>query len=400
MNANRLTETLLDLLAIPSPSGFTDEIVRYVGRQLDEIGLPYDVTRRGTIRAKLAGSGDGPVRAVVNHLDTIGAMVRLIRADGRILLAPVGYWSARFAEGTRVTLFAERGAFRGTLLPQVEWGVSRDAGVEGVPIDWDHIELRLDEAIFDADGVRALGIEVGDFVVTDPNPEILDNGFIVARHLDNKAGAAVVLESLRTLQEQAVTPTRDTYFLFTITESVGFGSGSAVLPEVSELLTVDFASVPPQEKSPLRRVTIAAADASGPYDYHFIANLQRIAERENIPCYKKLLAAYHSDTASALAAGHDVRTAVIAYAGDASHSMERTHIDSLTNLGRLVIAYLTTEPTFEQDAPVVSVESFPRQITEENLPPAHRQAPESRDVIQRDFPGARHRADEQPDHDS
>ncbi|MEC9340005.1 MAG: osmoprotectant NAGGN system M42 family peptidase, partial [Pseudomonadota bacterium] len=211
MNANRLTETLLDLLAIPSPSGFTDEIVRYVGRQLDEIGLPYDVTRRGTIRAKLAGSGDGPVRAVVNHLDTIGAMVRLIRADGRILLAPVGYWSARFAEGTRVTLFAEHGAFRGTLLPQVEWGVSRDAGVEGVPTDWDHIELRLDEAVFDADGVRALGIEVGDFVVTDPNPEILDNGFIVARHLDNKAGAAVVLESLRTLQEQAVTPTRDTY---------------------------------------------------------------------------------------------------------------------------------------------------------------------------------------------
>ncbi|MDY6943175.1 MAG: osmoprotectant NAGGN system M42 family peptidase [Pseudomonadota bacterium] len=381
MNAQRLQKTLLELLAIPSPSGFTDEIVHYVGRELERIGIDYNLTRRGTIRCKLPGTGNGPVRAVVNHIDTIGAMVRLIRPDGRIQVAPIGYWSSRFAEGARVTLFSEHRAFRGTLLPTVEWGVSRDKGVEGVPMDWDHIELRLDEAVFNDDDVRALGIEVGDFIALDALPEVLDNGFIIARNLDNKAGAAAVLETLRVLVESEQRPRRDTYFLFTVTETVGFGSGSAVLPEVSELLTVDFASVPSDEKSPMRRVTIAAGDASGPYDYHFIANLQRIAEREKIPCQKKLLEAYHSDTASALAAGHDVRTAVIAYAGDASHSTERTHIDSLLNIGRLLIAYVTTEPTFDQDTPIVSVDKFSHQITEENMPPMPARVPAPQDVI-------------------
>ena len=32
-------------------------------------------------------------------------------------------------------------------------------------MDWDHIELRLEEAVFNASQVRQLGIEVGDFIV-------------------------------------------------------------------------------------------------------------------------------------------------------------------------------------------------------------------------------------------
>ncbi|MDY6828204.1 MAG: osmoprotectant NAGGN system M42 family peptidase [Pseudomonadota bacterium] len=388
MNAQRLKKTLLDLLAIPSPSGFTDEIVHYIGRELESIGLDYDLTRRGTIRARLPGSGEGPVRAVVNHVDTIGAMVRMIRSDGRVQVAPIGFWSSRFAEGIRVTLFSEHRAFRGTIMPVVEWGVSRDKGVESVPMDWDHVELRLDEAVFNADDVRALGIEVGDYIAFDASAEVLDNGFIVARNLDNKAGAAVVLESLRVLHETGAELTRDTYFLFTVTETIGFGAGSAVLPEVSELLTLDFASVPSTEKSPMRRVTIASADASGPYDYHLIANLKRIADEHGIPCQKKLLEAYHSDTASALAAGHDVRTAVIAYAGDAAHSTERTHIESLLNAGRLLIGYVTTEPTFAKDTAFTSVDQFSHQITDDNMPPQKPPVPASREVIRREQSGA------------
>ena len=381
INTERLQQTLLEMLAIPSPCGFTDEIVHYVGRELEKAGVEYDLTRRGTIRAKLPGSGQGPVRAVVNHLDTIGAIVRFIRPDGRLLVAPIGYWSSRFAEGMRVTIFSEPGAYRGTLLPSVVWGVSRDRGVEQVPMDWDHIELRLDEPVFNAADVHKLGIEVGDFIAFDARPEILDNGFIVSRNLDNKAGAAAVLECLRAVREGKLPVTRDTYFMFTVTETIGSGTGSALFPEVSELLTVDFASVPPGEKSPFKRVTIAAGDAAGPYDYHFVSRLQAIAAEADIPHQKKLLEAFHSDAAAALAAGHDVRTAVIAYAGDASHSTERTHIESLTNLSKLLLAYLASEPTFEHDTPLTSVEDFSRQITETNMPRPMLSGPDTRDVI-------------------
>jgi putative aminopeptidase FrvX len=181
--------------------------------------------------------------------------------------------------------------------------------------------------------------------------------------------------------ESGLQPARDTYTIFTITETIGTGTGSAVLPDVSELLTVDFASVPSTEKSPFKRVTLAASDASGPYDYHFTAHLHQLAIELNIPHQKKVLEAFHSDTASALAAGHDVRTAVIAYAGDASHSIERTHITSLENVARLLVAYLSSEPTFQQDTQFTTVDEFSHQITSDNLPNPPARQPSVAEVL-------------------
>ena len=50
-----MQKVLLEMLAIPSPTGFTDTIVRYVAERLTEIGIPFEMTRRGTIRGTLKG---------------------------------------------------------------------------------------------------------------------------------------------------------------------------------------------------------------------------------------------------------------------------------------------------------------------------------------------------------
>lgn len=380
IDGDRITRTLLELLAIPSPCGMTDEIVQYVSGVLAGIGIEHELTRRGTIRALLPGREPEPARAIVTHVDTIGAMVRLIRDDGRLTVAPIGHWSSRFAEGVRVTIFSSDRTHRGCLLPCVEWGVSRDQGVEAVPQNWDHIELRLEAPVFSRQDILDLGIEVGDFIALDSAPEVLDTGYIVGRNLDNKAGTAAVLDLIRHLTEEGVQPMHDTYVLFTITETIGAGMGGAVLPEVSELLTVDFASGKSTEKSPFRRVTLASGDASGPYDFHLTAHLHQLAERASVPIEQKYLKAFHSDAAAALVAGHDVRTAVIAYAGDASHSVERTHVQSLTNVARLLEAYVTSEPAVAGDAPLTTVDKLSRQFSGDQLPP-HRDLPDAASVI-------------------
>jgi len=372
---------LLDLLAIPSPCGFTDEIVHYICQQLSALAVEYELTRRGTIRARLPGKNHHIARAVVTHIDSIGAMVRYIREDGRLSVVPIGFWSSRFAEGCRVTVFSQQKSFRGTLLPKVEWGVSRDHGVEAIPMDWDYIELRLDEPAYNREDVMALGLSVGDYIALDCNTEVLDNGYIIARNLDNKAGTAAVLETIRQLKTSNLTLEHDLFILFTVTETTGTGTGSALLPEVSELVTVDFASLTSLEKSPFKRVTLAAGDASGPYDYHLTAHLHRLLEKEAIPYQTKYLKAFHSDTAAALTAGYDVRTAVVAYAGDASHSVERVHADSLVNVARLLIAYAGSPPTFEKDESIVSVNDFSRQLTPENRPRPAQPVPDFDEIV-------------------
>jgi peptidase M42 family hydrolase len=381
-----LSTTLLELLAIPSPSGFTDAITRYIASRLDALGVAYEITRRGTVRAHLpaAADCDEPAQAVVCHVDTIGAMVRRIQDNGRMLVAPIGYWSSRFAEGTRVTLFTEQRSYRGTLLPQVTWGVSRDAGVDDAPIGWEHVELRLDEMVTSPEAVRARGIEIGDFIALDTQAEVLDNGFIVGRNLDNKAGAAAVLEAIGDLVNRGEAPPRDVYFLFTVTETVGTGAGSAILPEVSELVTVDFAAEAWAEHSPFEHLTIASGDAAGPYDWHLTHHLSELARSRDIPFERRVLPASHNDAAAALAAGHDVRTAVVAYAADASHSLERTHFRSLENLTALLEAYVLGAPTFARDTSLIrTVDDFSHQIDAEELPETGGDLPKSAEVLRR-----------------
>src|SRR3546814_18405272 len=102
---------------MPSPTGYTDTIVRQVSEELDRLGIGHSVTRRGAILACYRGKPVEGARAVVAHLDTLGATMTRIKENGRLELVPIGHWSSRLAEGARVTLFTDAGSLRGPLLP-------------------------------------------------------------------------------------------------------------------------------------------------------------------------------------------------------------------------------------------------------------------------------------------
>ena len=66
-------DILFRLLNTPSPSGYTDRAVHLVADELDRLGVPIELTRRGAIRATLKGEHSTPDRAIVAHIDTLGA---------------------------------------------------------------------------------------------------------------------------------------------------------------------------------------------------------------------------------------------------------------------------------------------------------------------------------------
>lgn len=359
-----LQKVLLEMLAIPSPTGFTDTIVRYVAERLEEIGIPFEMTRRGTIRGTLKGKQSSPDRAVSAHLDTIGAIVRELKDSGRLALAPVGCWSSRFAEGSRVSVFTDHGVIRGSVLPLMASGHAFNTEIDQLPISWDHVELRLDAYATTRADCESLGLSVGDFVAFDPLPEFTDSGHISARHLDDKAGVAALLTALKAIKESGLEAEIDCHPLFTITEEVGSGA-AAVLPwDVSEFVGIDIAPVAPGQQSSEHTVSVAMQDSGGPYDYHLSRHLLRLASDNEIPVRRDLFRYYHSDTQSAITAGHDIRTALLAFGCDATHGYERTHIDSLAALTRLLGAYLLSPPVFASDAQPAkgSLERFSHQL--------------------------------------
>lgn len=362
-----LARQLKELLSIYSPTGYTDQVVRYTTRELEKLGLTAELTRRGAIRAIRQGSRRKAARAIVTHLDTLGAQVKMVKENGRLELVPIGHWSARFAEGARVTLFTEIGSFRGTILPPKASGHTFNEEVDTAPIGWTHAELRLDAVTRSKAETLALGIDVGDFVGIDPQPEFLDNGFIVSRHLDDKAGVAIALAAIKALEESGRASPVDVHWLFTIAEEVGVGAASIVTPEIASMVTIDNGTSAPGQNSSEFGVTIAMADQAGPFDYHLTRKLVDLCRELDLPFQKDIFRYYRSDSASAIEAGHDVRTALVAFGIDASHGYERIHMHALASIAKLVAEYVVSPLEIERDAKDLApgIRGFTRQPTNE-----------------------------------
>jgi len=350
MDTGYLLSTLKTLLNIPSPTGMTDLAVGFVCSELTKLEIPHELTRRGAIRANLPGERASPDRSVSTHLDTLGAIVKRIKPSGRLEIAPVGHWSARFAEGARVTVFMDEARkLRGTILPLKASGHTYGDDVDALPVSWSNVEVRLDERIENAQDTMAVGVNVGDLIAIDSTPQFEGNGFINARHLDDKAGVAAVLTAAKAIRENGVSVPLNCHLLFTISEEVGVGASHILHGEVAEMLSVDNGTIAPEQNTSEYGVTVAMQDSSGPFDWHLTRSLLHLCQRFNIEHSRDVFNHYRSDAASAMEAGNDMRAALVCFALDASHGYERTHIDSLIALSRLVNVYMQSPRLFERD---------------------------------------------------
>ncbi|MDV7340930.1 osmoprotectant NAGGN system M42 family peptidase [Terasakiella sp. A23] len=356
-----LKDILERLLMTPSPSGMTDDVVRLTCQELDRLDIPYELTRRGAIRATLSSNGTGPRRAVAAHLDTLGAMVKNLKDNGRLSVVPIGYWSARFAEGAKCTVHSDDGrTFRGTILPLKASGHTYNEQIDSQPSEWENLELRLDEICSDVDTLWELGLRVGDFISIDPQPEFNKNGFVNSRHIDDKAGVAAILAAAKAVKESNFELELDCHLLFTISEEVGVGASHVLHGDVAEMVSVDNGTIAPNQNTCEYGVTIAMQDSSGPFDRHLSNHLIDLCKNKTIEFSRDVFLYYRSDSAAALEAGNDIRTALVCFALDASHGFERTHTKSLECVARLLGQYMLSSPIFAKNENVIGeMDDFP-----------------------------------------
>ena len=336
---------LVGLLETPSPTGYHEEAIAYVLSALEKLGLEELAswrTRKGALVVALPGEHPDGARALCAHVDTLGAMVRKIKRNGRLMLTQIGSYAWNAIEGENVTIhcLADGRRYRGTVQTVTPSVHTSDQMREGKRDD-ERMEVRLDARTGSDEETLALGIDVGDIVSFDPRVEITDTGFIKSRHLDDKAGVAVLYGALLTLQREGLTPARRTTFLFSNYEEVGHGA-VGFPTDTAELLVVDMAASTTGEhqNSDEYSVGICAKDSTGPYDLAMRRKLVALCTRFEIPYRIDTYPHYGSDGSAFLRAGGDVRTALIGPGVDASHAYERTHRDSLEATIRLGLHYV------------------------------------------------------------
>ena len=335
---------LKKLTSIPSPTGFTREVADYLVEEVERLGYKAIRTNKGGVNVIVKGKDDNKHRVVTAHVDTLGAMVRGVKADGRLKMAKIGGYPWNMIEGENclVHVASTGKTVSGTILiHQTSTHVYKDAGT--AERTEDNMEVRLDAKVRTEQETRDLGIDVGDFISFDPRTIITETGFIKSRFLDDKVSAAILLDLLRKYKEENIELPYTTHFMFSVFEEVGHGANSNLPKEAVEYLAVDMGAMGDDQQTDEYTVSICVKDASGPYNYEFRNHLVQLAKDKDIQYKLDIYPYYGSDASAAMRAGAEVKHALLGAGIESSHSYERTHIDSVKQTHKMVDVYLRSE---------------------------------------------------------
>ena len=339
-----LLEFLTRLLNIPSPTGMTQQAVAFTRQALEAFPeLEFSLTRKGALVATWPGQNDNAPRAITAHVDTLGAVVKEIKKNGRLKLSRLGGYIWNTVEGEGCTIFTRAGQnLRGSLLLTSASGHVYGKKVSDSARDDENMEVRLDARTNSPEETRALGIEVGDFVAFDPRVEVT-NGFVRSRYLDDKACVACLVAAVKTLHEAGLKPAQKVYLHISNYEEVGHGAAAGIPSDATELVAADMAAVGEGQNSDEFNVTLCIKDSGGPYERNLTERLRGLAEANQIAHKVDVYPFYGSDGEAFWRSGGDVAVALVGPGVDASHNYERTHLDALIATTQLLSAYLLSE---------------------------------------------------------
>ncbi|WP_053955938.1 M42 family metallopeptidase [Inediibacterium massiliense] len=334
-------DVMKDVLSIHSPAGYTEEGINYLKDEFDKFGISTKMTNKKALIATIEGEDDENQKVIAAHIDTLGAIVREIKPNGRLKLLAIGGVAWPSVEGENVIIKTMNGEeFTGTILPEKASLHAYSDEVKEIMRTDDNIEVRIDEFVKTKEDTLNLGINVGDFVFFQPRTQITENGFIKSRFLDDKACVAAVFGLVKYLKDNKIKPKYTIHLYMTNYEELGHGI--SYLPEkTKEVLALDIGIVGATQQSDERRVTICARDSRTPYDFGFRKKLVDLCKDNHIDYTVDVHFRYGSDASLAMIQGFDANFACVGPGVDATHHYERTHIKGIEETVKLLVKYVT-----------------------------------------------------------
>lgn len=274
---------LKSLLATATPSGSEGAgqkvVADYMRQYADEVrsdvhGNTIGVLNEGApCRVMLAG-----------HCDEIGLMVQYIDDDGFIYFSAVGGVNTRLLQGERVVIQGRSGPVRGVIgVKPIHMTTEKDRerGAPKIHELWADIGAGSRK---DAEKAVALG----DVATIDTGWIELRNGLVACRGLDNRIGAFVVADVLRSLARRKLKVA--VYAVSTVQEELGLRgartSAYGIDPHLGIAVDVGFATDCPDTN---KKIVGEAKLGKGPilrkgptYNHFVLEQLKQVAEKKKI----------------------------------------------------------------------------------------------------------------------
>lgn len=335
-------QVIKEIMAIDSPSGFTKNAITYVEKIAEGFHLPFSWTRKGNGIIFMEGKNTNKTVGVCAHVDTLGLMVRSIKANGHLAFTRIGGPILPTLDSEFCKIYTRDGkVYDGTIFSTSPAAhVYPDAASKARTEE--NMEVILDEKVKTKADVEALGIQTGDYICYTPKTVITDNGFIKSRFLDDKLSVAIILGVIKYMVDNQITPEYNVKFMMSTFEEVGHGM-SYIPEDIEELLCIDMGCIGLDLNCTEYDVSICVKDSSGPYNYEMTNKLIELAKENKLQYAIDIYPMYGSDASASLRAGHDIRAALIGSGVFASHGYERSHYEGVENSMKLLYLYLTNQ---------------------------------------------------------
>jgi putative aminopeptidase FrvX len=333
-----ILETAKKLLAIDSPTGYCKQVTDFVIQEAHALGFETSRNEKGNVLIHVPGNSERTI-GLCAHVDTLGLMVRSIKADGTLAFTTVGGPIVPTLDGEYCRVRTRDGnVYTGTILSNYPAAhVFKEAS--SAKRECETMHIRLDEVVKSKEDVEALGITNGDYIAIDPKTTITDSGFVKSRFLDDKISVACLFGVLKTLHDENIQLRDNVTMIISTYEEVGHGN-SSIPANIKELIAVDMCCIGDDLACSEYDVSICAKDSSGPYDYDIISKLVMLSKQEALQYVVDVYPYYGSDVSAALRGGNDIKGALIGPGVHASHGMERTHYQAIKNTTKLILAYI------------------------------------------------------------
>ncbi|CAA9508072.1 MAG: Deblocking aminopeptidase [uncultured Solirubrobacteraceae bacterium] len=350
-----ISDVLRQLLTAPGPSGYEQAPAAVFRDACTAFGAEVTRDTVGSTVARVKGTGDGPLTAVIGHIDEIGLIVHHIDDEGFLWFTGVGGWDPMILVGQRVEIATRDGVVPG-VVGKKPIHLLRDEERKKVP------ELRdLHVDIGAADGDEARGrVRIGDVAVIAGEPIEYPNGRVVSRSMDNRLGCYIAYEAARLVAEAGGAP-GDVAAVAVAQEEITFAGARttaySLRPAVAIVVDVTFATDGPgtseKELGKHRFGSGAVLTRGSTLDPSVFELLHEAGEAEGIPFTVSASARSTGTDADAFHLSRGgIPTAVVSVPLRYMHSpVEMVQLDDVDACARLIAAFaqrLPADVSFER----------------------------------------------------
>lgn len=204
---------LSDLSNLPGVSGNEDIVREYILNEINPFCDSVETDRSGNLIAfvkSVSGEKNVPKVMLCAHMDEVGLIVSGADRNGNVKFMPVGGIDPKVLPGCRVLIGDNdiKGIIGSKAIHlQSEAEFKKVFPVEALRIDIGSESRKQTESL----------VHPGDYVTFDTVFEEFGDGLLAGKALDDRAGCAILIETLRNLKR----PSFDLYVCFSTKEEIG-----------------------------------------------------------------------------------------------------------------------------------------------------------------------------------